>query len=55
MGIPKEKREDFIEGSSITNAKNIEVNLLYIPGTGDENVHYKNAELLLNELIKHNK
>ncbi len=24
-------------------------------GTGDDNVTYKNAELLINELIKHNK
>jgi len=25
---------------------------LYIHGTGDDNVHYKNAEVLMNELIK---
>jgi len=29
--------------------------LLYIHGTGDDNVHYQNAELLINELIKHNR
>ena len=55
MGLPQENREDFIEGSPITYAKNLEGNLLYIHGTGDDNVHYQNAELLLNELIKHNK
>jgi dipeptidyl-peptidase-4 len=55
MGLPQENREDFIEGSPITHAKNLEGNLLYIHGTGDDNVHYQNAELLLNELIKHNK
>ena len=55
MGLPQENKEDFITGSPITYAKNLEGNLLYIHGTGDDNVHYQNAELLLNELIKNNK
>lgn len=55
MGLPQENMEDFINGSPITYAKNLEGNLLYIHGTGDDNVHYQNAELLLNELIKYNK
>jgi dipeptidyl-peptidase-4 len=55
MGLPQESREDFLKGSPITYAKNLRGNLLYIHGTGDDNVHYNNAEMLLNELIKHNK
>lgn len=55
MGLPQENKEDFINGSPITYAKNLKGNLLYIHGTGDDNVHYQNAELLLNELIKHNR
>lgn len=55
MGLPQENMEDFIAGSPITYAKNLTGNLLYIHGTGDDNVHYQNAELLVNELIKHNK
>lgn len=55
MGLPQENMADFIAGSPITYAKNLEGNLLYIHGTGDDNVHYQNAELLVNELIKHNK
>jgi dipeptidyl-peptidase-4 len=55
MGLPQENREDFINGSPITHAKNLRGNLLYIHGTGDDNVHYQNAEMLQNELIKHNK
>jgi dipeptidyl-peptidase-4 len=55
MGLPQENMEDFIAGSPITYAKNLEGNLLYIHGTGDDNVHYQNAEMLLNELIKYNK
>jgi len=55
MGLPRENREDFINGSPMTYAKNLQGNLLYIHGTGDDNVHYQNAEMLLNELIKYNK
>lgn len=55
MGIPQENKEDFVAGSPITYAKNLRGNLLYIHGTGDDNVHYQNAEMLINELIKHNK
>ncbi|MDL1892215.1 S9 family peptidase [Sphingobacteriales bacterium CHB3] len=55
MGIPQENREDFINGSPVTYAKNFQGNLLYIHGTGDDNVHYQNAELLINEMVKHNK
>lgn len=55
MGLPQENREDFVKGSPITYAKNLKGKLLYIHGTGDDNVHYANAEMLVNELIKHNK
>jgi dipeptidyl-peptidase 4 len=55
MGLPQENREDFVKGSPLTYAKNLKGNLLYIHGTGDDNVHYQNAEMLINELIKYNK
>ena len=55
MGLPQENREDFINGSPVTYAKNLKGNLLYIHGTGDDNVHFSNAELLVNELVKYNK
>jgi dipeptidyl-peptidase-4 len=55
MGLPQENPEDFVKGSPITYAKNLQGNLLYIHGTGDDNVHYANAEMLINELIKHGK
>lgn len=55
MGLPQENKADFVNGSPITYAKNLQGNLLYIHGTGDDNVHYANAEVLLNELIKYNK
>ena len=55
MGLPQENQEDFVAGSPITYAKGLKGNLLYIHGTGDDNVHYQNAERLLNALIKYNK
>ncbi|PJJ80472.1 S9 family peptidase [Mucilaginibacter auburnensis] len=57
MGVPTndEGRSYFIKGSPVTYAKNLKGDLLYIHGTGDDNVHYNNAELLINELVKYNK
>ncbi|MBZ0305811.1 MAG: prolyl oligopeptidase family serine peptidase, partial [Anaerolineae bacterium] len=55
MGLPTENLQDFVEGSPVTHAKNLKGNLLYVHGTGNDNVHYQNAEMLVNELIKHNR
>lgn len=55
MGLPSENVEDFIEGSPITYAKNLKGNLLLVHGTADDNVHYQNAEALIDELIAHNR
>jgi dipeptidyl-peptidase-4 len=55
MGLPQENLQDFIDGSPVTHAKGLKGKLLYIHGTGDDNVHYSNAELLINELIKQKK
>lgn len=55
MGLPQENMENYIKGSPVHYAKNLKGNLLFIHGTGDDNVHYDNAEVMLNELIKYNK
>ena len=55
MGLPQENEEDYKQSSPNTFAKNLRGNLLYMHGTGDDNVHYKNAEVLINELIKNGK
>lgn len=55
MGLPSENMEDYIEGSATTHAKNLQGHLLLVHGTGDDNVHYQNAEVLINELVKHGK
>lgn len=55
FGLPHEAEEDYIKGSAITYAKHLKGNLLLIHGTGDDNVHYNNAEMLINELIANGK
>lgn len=55
MGLPSESEAAYKQASPVTYAKNLKGNLLYIHGTGDDNVHYKNAEVLINELVKYDK
>jgi dipeptidyl-peptidase 4 len=55
MGNPLETKADYVKGSAISHASGLQGNLLYIHGSGDDNVHFDNAEMLLNELIKYNK
>jgi dipeptidyl-peptidase 4 len=55
MGLPQENREDYIQGSPITHAKNLRGNLLVVHGTGDDNVHYQGTEMLVNELVRNGK
>jgi len=55
MGLPRENEEAYKEGSPVTHAENLKGNLLLMHGSGDDNVHYQNTEVLVNELIKHNK
>jgi dipeptidyl-peptidase-4 len=55
MGLPDDNKEGYREGSPVTHAKKLQGNLMIMHGTGDDNVHYQNFEILVNELIKHNK
>jgi dipeptidyl-peptidase-4 len=55
MGSPLKTKEAYIKGSPISHVQGLKGNLLYIHGTGDDNVHYQNAELLINELVKYRK
>jgi dipeptidyl-peptidase-4 len=55
MGLPDDNAEGYRDGSPLTHAKNLEGNLLIVHGTGDDNVHYQSFEMLVNELIRHNK
>ncbi len=55
MGLPNDNVYGYREGSPLTHAKNLQGNLMIIHGTGDDNVHYQNFEMLVNELVKYNK
>ena len=53
--LPADNEAGFKNGSPITFAHQLKGNLLLIHGTGDDNCHYQNCEVLVNELIKQNK
>ncbi|MEO6637544.1 MAG: S9 family peptidase [Ginsengibacter sp.] len=55
MGLPQEHLDNYVKGSPVYYAKNLQGNLLFIHGTGDDNVQYDNAEAMVNELVKYNK
>ena len=55
MNTPQNNPEGYRKGSPITYAAGLKGNLLLIHGTGDDNVHYQNCEMLVNELIRHGK
>ena len=55
MGLPDDNPYGYREGSPLTHASKLQGKLMIIHGTGDDNVHYQNFEMMMNELIKHNK
>lgn len=55
MGLPADNEAGYKHGSPITYAHQLQGNLLLVYGTGDDNCHYQNCEVLINKLIEHNK
>jgi dipeptidyl-peptidase 4 len=55
MGLLADNEEGYKNGSPLTFAHQLQGKLLLVHGTGDDNCHYQNCEVLINELIKHNK
>ena len=55
MGLPGDNVDGFLQGSPINFAHQLKGNLLLVHGTGDDNCHYQTTEMLINELIRHNK
>jgi dipeptidyl-peptidase 4 len=55
MGLPDDNVDGYLQGSSINFVKQLEGNLLLVHGTADDNVHYQITEMLIDELIRHNK
>lgn len=55
MGQVEDNEEAYKEGSPFTHSNGLEGNLLLIYGSGDDNCHYQNLEVLADKLIKENK
>lgn len=55
MGLPQDNVEGFREGSPVNFAHQLRGDLLLIHGTGDDNCHYQTMEMLIDELIRHDK
>jgi dipeptidyl-peptidase 4 len=54
-GLPGENRAGYDRGSPLTYVDGFRGNLLLIHGSGDDNVHFQNSELLINALVRANK
>ncbi len=55
MQTPQLNPEGYKQGSTLTYADQLKGNLLLIHGTADDNVHWQNTIILVNELQKKNK
>ena len=55
MGLPADNEEGFKNGSPVTFAHQLQGKLLVVYGTKDDNCHYQNCEVLVNELVNQNK
>jgi dipeptidyl-peptidase 4 len=54
-GLPSENEAGYDRGSPLTYVKGLRGNLLLVHGSGDDNVHYQNSEVLINALVSTNK
>ncbi|NQT41475.1 MAG: S9 family peptidase, partial [Planctomycetes bacterium] len=55
MDLPGDNVEGYTKGSPLNFAHRLQGNLLLVHGTGDDNCHYQATEVLIDELIRHNK
>ena len=54
-GLPSENKAGYDRGSPLTYVNGLRGNLLLVHGSGDDNVHYQNTEMLINALVTANK
>jgi dipeptidyl-peptidase-4 len=50
-GLPQDNAAGYDQGSPLTYARRLRGNLLVIHGSGDDNVHYQNTEVLVDSLV----
>ncbi|MDG1045648.1 MAG: S9 family peptidase [Bacteroidia bacterium] len=54
MGLPQDNGSGYDDNSPINFVKDIKGKYLIIHGTGDDNVHFQNTVMMVDELIKNN-
>jgi dipeptidyl-peptidase-4 len=54
-GLPSENKAGYDRGSPLTYVNGFRGNLLLVHGSGDDNVHFQNSEMLINALVAANK
>jgi dipeptidyl-peptidase-4 len=55
MGLPQDNAAGYDKGSPLTYAKNLKGRLLIVHGSGDDNVHLQNTEVMVNALVAANR
>ncbi|HET9386699.1 MAG TPA: prolyl oligopeptidase family serine peptidase, partial [Gemmatimonadales bacterium] len=55
MGLPQDNEEGYDRGSPLTYANRLQGKLLLVHGSGDDNVHYQNTEMMVNALVDANR
>jgi dipeptidyl-peptidase 4 len=54
-GLPDQNQAGYDRGSPLTYVNGLRGNLLLVHGSGDDNVHFQNSEMLINALVAANK
>ena len=54
MGLPQDNADGYDNNSPINFVKDIKGKYLIVHGTGDDNVHFENTVMMVDELIKNN-
>jgi dipeptidyl-peptidase-4 len=55
MGLPQDNEEGYDRGSPLTFANQLRGRLLIVHGSGDDNVHFQNTEMMVNALVDANR
>ena len=54
-GLPQQNKAGYDEGSPLTYVDQLKGDLLLVHGSGDDNVHFQNSQVLINALVKADK
>ena len=54
-GLPQQNGAGYDKGSPLTYVNQLQGSLLVVHGSGDDNVHYQNSQVLIDSLVAHNK